>query len=71
MEEDFIVQGELIYYAHLLSTKFKQLDILPIGDAHYGNPLFSMPHFLNTLRKLEKPTREEWADFCEPMPQID
>lgn len=32
MDEELIVQGELIYYAHILSTKFKSLNILPIGD---------------------------------------
>ncbi|KKL83963.1 hypothetical protein LCGC14_1969430 [marine sediment metagenome] len=32
MDEELIIQGELIYYAHTFSRKFKQLDIIPIGD---------------------------------------
>ncbi len=38
------IPGELIYYAHRLSPKFKELIILPISDVHYGDPLFSQKH---------------------------
>jgi len=54
-EEDIITQGELIYYAYDLSQKFKELFVVPISDAHYGNPLFSKSHFMRTLKFLEKP----------------
>ncbi len=39
------VKGELIYFAHTLSKKFKELLIVPTADIHYDNPLFSKHHF--------------------------
>ena len=48
--EDDIVAGEQIYYAHTLNPKLKKLHIVPLSDAHYGNPLFSKHHFLKTLK---------------------
>ena len=47
--------GELIYYAHNLSSEFEEVDIVPISDAHYGHLLFSKKHFMRTLEFLEKP----------------
>jgi len=47
--EDIFIKGEPIYYAHVLSPKFKELIIVPISDVHYGNPLFSPKHFQRTL----------------------
>lgn len=44
-----IIQGEPIYYAHVLDPQFKEVLLPPISDAHYGNPLFSKKHFLNTV----------------------
>lgn len=38
------IPGELTYFAHKLSSKFKELIILPISDIHYGDPLFSQKH---------------------------
>ena len=43
------IPGELIYFAHRLPAKFKELIILPISDIHYGDPLFSQKH-LNRVR---------------------
>ncbi len=54
--EDGIIAGEPIYYAHTLSTKFKELMVLPLSDLHKDNPLCSERHFLNTLSLLEKPS---------------
>jgi len=45
MDESFIVQGELIYYAHTLNPKFKELLLPPTSDLHKGHPLFSVRHF--------------------------
>ncbi|GAG74635.1 unnamed protein product, partial [marine sediment metagenome] len=53
--EEAITQGELVYYAHILDPEFDEVDIVPISDAHYGNPLFSKQHFLRTLKFLERP----------------
>jgi len=44
-----LIPGELIYYAHRLDKSFKELEIIPIADIHYGNPLFSLRH-LNKVR---------------------
>jgi len=44
-----LIPGELIYYAHRLDKSFKELEIVPIADIHYGNPLFSLRH-LNKVR---------------------
>lgn len=43
-KEELMAEGELVYYAHQLSKKFRKLLIVPIGDIHYGNPLFSKKH---------------------------
>jgi len=51
--KDNIVKGEPIYYAHTLSPKFKELIVVPISDAHYGNPLFSKHHFAKTINLVE------------------
>ena len=53
-DENLIIQGEPIYYAHTLSRSFKELIILPISDVHYGNPLCSVNHFLRTIRMINK-----------------
>ncbi len=55
MEEDIIIEGEPIYYAHTLSTKFKELRFIPLSDLHDGNPLSSMRHFTRTISELSKP----------------
>lgn len=46
------VKGELVYYAHRLSPEFKELLVVPIADAHYGNPLFSEIHFTRLLEYI-------------------
>lgn len=43
------VKGELRWYGHILDTQLKQLRIIYLSDAHYGNPLFSRKHFLRTV----------------------
>lgn len=67
-EEDIILRGELIYYAHALSERFKGLFVVPISDIHYGNPLFSESH-LNKVLKFVKDTPNAVAvlngDLCE------
>ena len=67
-EEELIIQGEPIYYAHTLSPKFKELRLVPLSDAHRGNPLFSQKHFLNTIKTInEKPNYVTVVngDMCE------
>lgn len=53
-DEELILQDELIYYSHVLSPKLKNMEILPISDVHYGNPLFSKKHFLATVRYIQE-----------------
>jgi len=68
MEESIIVQGEPIYYAHILSPKFKELLLPPTSDVHYGNPLFSKHHFLRHIQFLTD-TKNAYTvlngDLCE------
>lgn len=47
------IPGELVYYAHRLSPEFRELLIVPIADAHYGNPLFSETHFARLLNYIK------------------
>ena len=65
--EELMSPGELIYYAHELDTEFTCVDIPPISDAHYGNPMFSKKHFLRTLKFLERPNAYTFlnGDLCE------
>ncbi|KKM65814.1 hypothetical protein LCGC14_1487600, partial [marine sediment metagenome] len=51
-EEELILEDELIYYSHTLNPKFKSLIIAPISDVHYGNPLFSKRHFMDTIKYI-------------------
>jgi len=53
-----LIPGELIYYAHRLDKSFTELEIIPIADVHYDNPLFSLRH-LEKVRDYiqEKPNR--------------
>lgn len=53
MTDEFI-EGELIYYARQLPTSLKKVWIVPISDAHYGNPLFSKKHFIRTIDYILK-----------------
>lgn len=55
MTEELITPGELVYYYHELDPDFDLLDLPPISDAHYGNPLFSKEYFLRTLGFLGRP----------------
>jgi len=41
--------GELIYYVHKLSSKYKELIIIPLSDIHYGNPMFSAHHLQRAI----------------------
>ncbi len=67
MVEEEINPGELIYYAHELDTEFDTVDLPPISDAHYGNPLFSMKHLKRTLEFLSRPNAYSLlnGDLCE------
>ena len=42
--DDLIIQGEPIFYAFTLSSKFKELLLVPTSDVYYGNLLFSPRH---------------------------
>lgn len=67
-EEELILEGEPIYYAHTLSDKFKELCLLPIADIHYGNPLCSKKHLSNTVKTIaEHPNYVTLlnGDLCE------
>ncbi|KKK95678.1 hypothetical protein LCGC14_2670390 [marine sediment metagenome] len=59
---------ELVYYARTLRPTLKNVIVVPISDAHYGNPYFSKRHFLETLRYV-KNTPNVYAvpngDLCE------
>jgi hypothetical protein len=67
MAEEQIGQDELIYYAHDLGPDFTCIDIPPISDVHYGNPLFSKERFMRTLAFLERPNVYSFlnGDLCE------
>jgi len=41
-------KGELRWYGRILNSKFKEVQIVPISDIHYGNPLCSIKHFIRT-----------------------
>ena len=66
-KEEAITAGELIYYSHELDTGFDLLDLPPISDVHYGNPLFSKECFLRTLSFLARPNAYSFlnGDLCE------
>ncbi len=49
-----MVAGELRYFARELPKELKNLSVLPISDAHYGNPLFSQPHFDRTIKAVSE-----------------
>jgi hypothetical protein len=51
MNSNFI-QGEPIYFAHQLDNAFKEIELYPISDVHYGNPLFSQNHFDRQLKYI-------------------
>ena len=59
---------ELIYYARQLRPTLKNVIVVPISDAHYGNPYFSKRHFLETLQYVQN-TPNVFAicngDLCE------
>lgn len=67
MEEEILTQGELVYYAHELDPEFDCIDLPPISDIHYGNPLFSMRHLKQTLDFLDRPNAYSLlnGDLCE------
>jgi len=46
--DEIIIPGEPIYYACTLDTGFKNIELIPISDMHYGNPLFSKKHLMRT-----------------------
>jgi hypothetical protein len=66
-DDDLVLSGELIYYAHELDSSFDCIDLPPISDAHYGNPMFSKKHFVTTLKFLERPNAYTMlnGDLCE------
>jgi len=59
---------ELIYYARQLRPTLKNVIVVPISDAHYGNPFFSKRHFMETLKYIAE-TPSAFAicngDLCE------
>jgi len=48
------LESELKWYDASLSRKFKALYLVGLSDVHYGNPMFSERHFVNTLNVLKK-----------------
>jgi hypothetical protein len=44
-----ILHGELIYHCQELSSKFKEVIVVPVSDIHYGNPMFSKHHLQKTI----------------------
>lgn len=66
-QDEAITPGEPIYYAHDLDLLFDEVNIVPISDVHYGNPLFSKEHFLMTLEFLKRPNAYGFlnGDLCE------
>lgn len=71
MEEEpkeLILQDELVYYSHKLNPKFKGLEMLPLSDIHYGNPLFSKKHLQEAIKYIkETPNCVTFlnGDLCE------
>jgi len=59
---------ELLWYDRQLKTTHKSLIVVPISDAHYGNPFFSPRHFADTLAFIRH-TPNAYAvgngDLCE------
>jgi hypothetical protein len=43
------VPGEFRWFGHILDTQLKQIRLIYLSDAHYGNPLFSMKHFARSI----------------------
>lgn len=65
---DIIIPGEEIYYAHVLDTEFKLLEVIPTSDSHYGNHLFSKHHFQRHVKYiLDTPNAVTFlcGDLCE------
>jgi hypothetical protein len=63
-----LIPGELVFYAHVLSSKFKSLELIPISDIHYGNHLHSPKHFKRTIEYIKaEPNRYTFlnGDLCE------
>jgi len=48
-EKPDIVLGELVWYYHEFSREFKEMVVIPISDAHIGDPLFSLRHLDRTI----------------------
>lgn len=60
--------GELRYFARKLSPEFSELEIVPTGDVHYGNPMSSQKHFERHVKSIsERPNRYTvlMGDLCE------
>jgi len=53
IEQDALIPGELIYYAHSLSSRFKELLLPPTSDVHYDNPLHSAPHLRRHIKFIK------------------
>jgi len=49
------IEGELVFYTQRLGSDFTSIEIAPISDAHFGDPLFSLHHFEKTLKFLDAP----------------
>jgi hypothetical protein len=46
------VKGELRYFARTLPKDLKRLEVIPISDVHYGNPLFTKNHLMRTIKYI-------------------
>lgn len=45
-----VIEAEPRWFGYRLDSNFKQIRLVIISDAHYGNPLFSKKHFLRTIQ---------------------
>jgi len=54
IQGDQFIEGEPIFVVWKFPTTWKELDIIPISDCHYGNHLFSEHHFIRTIRAIKE-----------------
>lgn len=62
------IEGEPVFYVYNFPSTWKQLQIVPISDCHYGNHLFSEHHFIRTIRRINSKSNIYTilnGDLCE------
>lgn len=62
------IPGELRWFGKALDNSLKQLQVVPISDVHYGNPLCSLKHLARTIA-LVRDNEDTYCilngDLCE------